>query len=121
MNKFTITGLLKTLLVIIGIYELSLVTNFLLAAVFTPIMFLMGSDANPEGVNLTSVFLGLGLMIVFWVCTPHSFFANWYMVFSKKTEHSKWLLWLIPLPFIGLLVFSLTGLGIRPFIPFSFN
>jgi hypothetical protein len=121
MNRFTINKSIRAVLVAVGIYEVSLATNFLLTAVFTPIMFFMGSGANPGNVPGPSVLLGLCMMVIFWICTPLSFVLNWYMVFSKKTNHPKWFLWLIPLPFIGLLGLSLIGLGFKPFIPFSFN
>ena len=121
MKRFTINKSIKAVLVVVGIYEALLATNFLLAAVFTPIMFFMGSDANPSNVPGSSVLIGLGMMVIFWICTPLSFVLNWYMVFSKKADYPKWFLWLIPLPFIGLLGLGLIGLGLKPFIPFAFN
>lgn len=121
MNRFIVSKSIKKILVAVGIYEALLATNFLLAAVFTPIMFFMGSDANPGSASGSSIVMGLGMMVIFWICTPLSFLLNWYMVFSKKADYPKWFLWLIPIPFIGLLGLSFIGLGFKPFIPFAFK
>jgi hypothetical protein len=120
-KRIAMSAALKAFLVIIGLYEAALATNFLLAAVFSPIMFLMGSDANPGNVGSLSILLGSALMAILWVATPLSFVLNWYMVFSKKPDYPQWFLWLIPLPFIALAALSFIGLGVKPFIPFSFN
>ncbi len=121
MKKYSVSRSVKRTLVAVGVYEVLLATNFLIAAAFTPIIFFMGSDANPGDVSSLSVVGGWILMFIFWVCTPLSFVLNWYMVFSKKAGHPWWFFWLIPLPFVGLLGLTMLGLGVTPFIPFSFN
>lgn len=124
MKRFTINKSIKKILIAVGIYEILLSTNLLIAAiftVFTPMMFFMGGDAHPGDVGFISILTWLGMMIIFWIGTPLSFVLNWYMVFSKKTDHPEWFLWLTILPFIGLLALSLVGLDLKPFIPFSFN
>ncbi len=120
MHRFTINTPIKIVLALIGLYELLLAKTFLLAAVMTPIMFLMGSDASPGDASGVSILIGWGMIIIFWICTPLSFVLNWYMVFSKKPDHPKWFLLLVPLPFIGLLGLSYIGLGLKPFIPYFY-
>jgi len=119
MKRFTINRSIRKILIAVGIYEALLSTNFLLAAIFTPVIFSMGSDAHRGDVGF--ILTGLGMTIIFWVVTPLSFALNWCMVFSKKTYHPEWFLWLTILPFIGLLTLSFLGLGFQPFIPFSFK
>jgi hypothetical protein len=121
MKNYAMSRSIRRTLVGIGIYEVLLATNLLVAAAFTPIIFFMGSDANPGDVSSLSVVVGWILMAIFWIGTPLSFILNWYMVFSKKAGHPRWFFWLIPLPFLGLLGLTMLGLGLGPFIPFSFN
>ena len=120
MKRIPIGRVSKIGLVILSLYEASLVINFVLAAAFAPILFLMGSDADPGNVHYISMALGLGIIAILWACTPLSFALNWYMIFSKKPDHPQWFVWLIPLPFLALLTFSLIGLGFQPFIPLLF-
>lgn len=121
MKRVVVGTPLKAVIALIGLYETALATNFLLAAVLSPIMFLMGSDADPGNVSPFSVLLGLPLIAILWIATPLSFALNWHMILSKKADYPQWFLWLVPLPFVALLILSLIGMGLKPFIPFSFN
>jgi hypothetical protein len=121
MKKYPKNEDIRGVLIVIELYKLSLATNILIAAVMTPVMFFMGSDADPGNVSSSSQAMGFLLLLFFWIFTPISLVLNWYMIFSKKAEHPMWFFWLIPAPFIGLLILSLNGLGLTPFIPFAFN
>lgn len=121
MKKYEVNGSIKTFIVFIVLYEAALCTNILLATLMAPIMFFMHSDANPTGpVGALRMIVGYAVILL-GVFSPISFLLNVYMIFSKKSEHPKWFLWILPAPFLLLLLLALNGLGLKPFIPFSFN
>lgn len=109
MKKFTVNRWLKVFFALVGIYELLLVKSFMAGFVVFGLMFLpfiLGAPA-PAATPLLPVLIYLWLplhFLIFSILTPLSFAINWYVVFSKKTEHPRWFLWIMPLPFLGLLI-----------------
>lgn len=108
MQRFTISIFIKIVLVVIGICELFLAKAFLVAAVWSSVVFLstLQDDSFVWSSNEVFTLLGFGASALFLLCTPLIFALSWYMVFSKKPDHPRWFLWLVPLPFIGLLIYS---------------
>ncbi len=121
MHRFTINTPVKIVLAAIGIYEALLVKVFLIAVVWSSVAFLFIVQDDSFVWSSGEVFglLGFGTSALLSICTPLIFALNWYMVFSKKPDHPRWFLWLVPLPFIGLLIYSfLMGKGLSLLIPY---
>jgi hypothetical protein len=111
----------KVAIAVLSLYESALATNILLAAALAPMMFFMGSGANPTApTSILNKAMGI-VVVLAGLSTPLSLILGLYIVFSRKSEFPKWFLWILPVPFLGLFLLAVTRLDIRPFFPFSFR